>query len=94
MRELGRLAPEASPRIPVACPRTADIVRRWSGIPASLAGWGNSAAQLRRTGRGDEVDFVIGHLDDVRCSLVFQGREVRAEAAPVAAGRGPGGWTR
>ena len=75
-------------------PRTADIVRRWSGIPASLAGWGNSAAQLRRAGRGDEVDFVIGHLDDVSCSLVFQGREVRAEAAPVAAGRGPGGWTR
>jgi phosphosulfolactate phosphohydrolase-like enzyme len=68
-------------------PRTADIVRRWSGIPASLAGWGNSAAQLRRAGRGDEVDFVIGHLDDVRCSLVFHGREVRAHGGLVAAGR-------
>jgi hypothetical protein len=68
-------------------PRTADIVRRWSGIPASIAGWGNSAAQLRRAGRGDEVDFVIAHLDDVRCSLAFHGREVRAEAGLVVAGR-------
>jgi len=75
-------------------PRTAAIVRRWSGIPASLAGWGNSAALLRRSGRGNEVDFVIGHVDDVASSLVFQGSEVRAEAAPVGANAGPGGWTR
>lgn len=74
--------------------RTADTVRRWSGIPPSLAGWGNSAAGLRRAGRGDEVDFVIGHVDDVPCSLLCQGNEVCLEASPVAAAPGRGGWAR
>jgi phosphosulfolactate phosphohydrolase-like enzyme len=75
-------------------PRTSDIVRRWSGIPASLAGWGNSAAHLRRAGRGDEVDFVIGHVDDVPCSLVFHGCEARFGASAVGTSSEPGGWTR
>jgi phosphosulfolactate phosphohydrolase-like enzyme len=75
-------------------PRTADIVRRWSGIPPSLAGWGNSAADLRRIGRGDEVDFVIGHLDDVSCSLVLRGDEVSLEPITVGAGAGTGGHAR
>ena len=74
--------------------RTADAVRRWSGIPPSLAGWGNSAADLRRAGRDDEVEFVIGHVDDVPYSLLFQGHEVSLEAGPVGAAPGRGGRTR
>jgi phosphosulfolactate phosphohydrolase-like enzyme len=57
--------------------RTAEIVRRWSGIPPALAGWGNSAAQLRREGRGDEVEFVLSHVDDVDRACRYDGNEVR-----------------
>jgi phosphosulfolactate phosphohydrolase-like enzyme len=56
---------------------TADIIRRWSGISPALAGWGNSAAQLRREGRGDEVEFVLAHVDDVDRPCRCEGNEVR-----------------
>lgn len=56
---------------------TADVVRRWSGISPALAGWGNSAAQLRREGRGDEVDFVLAHVDDVPWPCWYDGKRVR-----------------
>lgn len=62
---------------------TAEIVRRWSGISPALAGWGNSAAQLRREGRGDEVDFVIAHADDLARPCWCEGDRVR-EADPVS----------
>jgi phosphosulfolactate phosphohydrolase-like enzyme len=71
--------------------RTAEIVRRWSGIPTSLASWGNSAAQLRHEARGEEVDFVITHADDVKSPFVFEGGEVCMEASLLEAGAGPGG---
>jgi phosphosulfolactate phosphohydrolase-like enzyme len=68
---------------------TADIVRRWSGISPALAGWGNSAAALRREGRGDEVEFVLAHVDDVDRPCQCEGREVRlgAVAEPLTEGR-------
>jgi phosphosulfolactate phosphohydrolase-like enzyme len=59
---------------------TADIVRRWSGISPALAGWGNSAAELRREGRGDEVEFVLSHVDDVTRPCLCEGSEVRLDA--------------
>ena len=66
--------------------RTADIVRRWSGIEPALAGWGNSAQQLRREGRGDEVAFVLAHVDDLDRPCLCEGNEVRltdvAETVP------------
>lgn len=69
--------------------RTEDVVRRWKGISPSLAGWGNSAAWLRRDGRSEEVDFVMNHVDDVAQACVCEGREVRSIeplAAPPARG--------
>ncbi len=60
---------------------TRDVVRRWSGISPALAGWGNSAAQLRREGRGDEVEFVLSHVDDIARPCWCEGRRVlRGEA--------------
>jgi phosphosulfolactate phosphohydrolase-like enzyme len=69
---------------------TADIVRRWSGISPAMAGWGNSAAALRREGRGDEVEFVLAHVDDVDRPCRCEGNEVRLEAVaePLTEGRG------
>jgi len=62
---------------------TADVVRRWSGIPPALAGWGNSAAQLRREGRGDEVEFVLSHVDDLEHACRCEGTRVfRDDAVP------------
>jgi 2-phosphosulfolactate phosphatase len=63
---------------------TADVVRRWSGIAPALAGWGNSAAELRRQGRSEEVDFVIAHVDDVD-------RACHCEAHEALFARGPAG---
>jgi 2-phosphosulfolactate phosphatase len=67
---------------------TAEIVRRWSGIAPALAGWGNSAATLRREGRGDEVEFVIAHVDDVDCACRCEGNEVRLWAGAGAQVKG------
>jgi phosphosulfolactate phosphohydrolase-like enzyme len=69
---------------------TADIVRRWSGISPALAAWGNSAAALRREGRGDEVEFVLGHVNDVPFPCRCEGNEVRLGAGTEAVTRGEG----
>jgi 2-phosphosulfolactate phosphatase len=69
---------------------TADVVRRWSGISPALAGWGNSAAALRREGRADEVEFVLGHVDDVPRPCRCEGNEVRLGAATEAVMREEG----
>ncbi len=73
---------------------TADLVRRWAGIAPALAGWGNSAAELRRRGRGEEVDYVITHVDDVDRAFLCEGREVLLAGGPVGAGASPGGRRR
>lgn len=70
--------------------RTADLVRRWRGIEPSLVALGNSAALLRRTGRGADVDFVLSHVDDVplACASTESGvhavRERPGMVRPVA----------
>jgi phosphosulfolactate phosphohydrolase-like enzyme len=45
--------------------RTAELVRRWKGIEPALAALGNSAVELRRAGRDEDVEFVLGHFDDL-----------------------------
>jgi hypothetical protein len=74
--------------------RTGEIVRRWSGIAPALAAWGNSAAQLRREGRGQEVDFVLAHVDDVDSPCRCEDGEVRLEETTVGAALGRGGAGR
>lgn len=65
--------------------RTADLVRRWRGIEPSLAALGNSAAQLRREGRGADVDFVLSHVDDVPLACVLSDSEVHPREATFPA---------
>ncbi|HVO12203.1 MAG TPA: 2-phosphosulfolactate phosphatase [Vicinamibacteria bacterium] len=45
--------------------RTAAMIGRWSEIDARLAGWGNSAEGLRRMGAVNDLEFVLGHVDDL-----------------------------
>lgn len=73
---------------------TADMVRRWTGIAPALAGWGNSAAELRRQGRNEEVDFVIAHVDDLDRACLCEGREVLFARGPVEAAASGGGRSR
>jgi phosphosulfolactate phosphohydrolase-like enzyme len=73
---------------------TADMVRRWTGIEPALAGWGNSAAELRRRGRNEEVDFVIAHVDDVDRACVCEGREALFARGSVGAAASGGGRPR
>jgi phosphosulfolactate phosphohydrolase-like enzyme len=65
--------------------RTGALTRRWSGIEVALAGWGNGAARLRQAGQADDVDFILGHVEDVPLACAFRAGEVSsAEVAPVA----------
>jgi phosphosulfolactate phosphohydrolase-like enzyme len=64
--------------------RTAALIERWGGIEPALAGWGNSAETLRLAGAGDELAFVLSHLDDVPMACV-----ARPDGA-VEATRSPG----
>jgi phosphosulfolactate phosphohydrolase-like enzyme len=70
---------------------TADMVRRWTGIAPALAGWGNSAAELRRRGRNEEVDFVIAHVDDVDRACLCEGHEALFARGSVGAAASGGG---
>ena len=56
--------------------RTAALLQRWGDIEPSLAGWGNSAEGLRREGRAEELEFVLGHVDDVAVACVYRAGEV------------------
>jgi len=51
--------------------RTAEIIERWRGAPASACETGNSVAYLRRSGQLDDFSFVVAHVDDLEivCSI-------------------------
>lgn len=62
--------------------RSADLTRRWSGIDPALAGWGNGASGLRHRGRGDDLEFILGHVDDLPLACACRDGEVYDTAAP------------
>ncbi|MGH9775393.1 MAG: 2-phosphosulfolactate phosphatase [Candidatus Acidiferrales bacterium] len=53
--------------------QTSEIIRRWSGVPADAFTNGKSVDYLRRSGQMRDLDFILGHLDDL--SGVFAFRE-------------------
>ncbi|HEY7509379.1 MAG TPA: 2-phosphosulfolactate phosphatase [Vicinamibacteria bacterium] len=71
--------------------RTAQMAGRWSDVDVALAAWGNSASLLREDGRGEDVDFVLAHVEDVPFACAYRRGEVgradepRAAAGPVVA---------
>jgi phosphosulfolactate phosphohydrolase-like enzyme len=86
--------------------RTAALLQRWGDVDPSLAGWGNSAEALRRAGAGEDLEFVLGHVDDVALACEYRSgelatapgwREGRTEATgaqPGEAALAGGGWAR
>jgi phosphosulfolactate phosphohydrolase-like enzyme len=56
--------------------RTAALLQRWRDIDPGLAGWGNGAEALRRAGGEPDLDFVLGHVDDVPLACEYRSGEV------------------
>ena len=56
--------------------RTAEIIERWRGAPASACETGNSVAYLRRSGQLDDFSFVVAHVDDLEIVCSIRGNEV------------------
>jgi 2-phosphosulfolactate phosphatase len=59
---------------------TESVVARWRDAPVSAVLSSNSASFLERTGRQQDLEFVLGHVDDVHNVFSLQRGEVIALA--------------
>jgi phosphosulfolactate phosphohydrolase-like enzyme len=87
---------------------TASLLKRWAGIDPGLAGWGNSAEALRRARAGEDLEFVLCHVDDLSLACEVRRGEaaaarrlpaasrdaIRGAATPGDAALAGGGWVR
>jgi hypothetical protein len=60
-------------------------MNRWRDAPAQACLCSRSVDFLKRTGRLSDLDFVLGHIDDLRAVFPVQGREVKMIAESQAA---------
>jgi len=58
--------------------RTARVVARWGTAPAAACADGRSADYLRRTDQVTDLDFVLGHVNDLGEVFVLAGDEIVA----------------
>ncbi len=63
--------------------RTRLEVDRWAEAEIGAIAQSASAEYLRRTGQEPDIDYVIGHVDDLDLVVIFDGREASA-AEPLA----------
>jgi len=63
--------------------RTAAEVARWGRPDVSLVAWSRSAERLRSQGRGEDVDFVLGHVDDLDVVCAYSHGELRPTLRPA-----------
>jgi phosphosulfolactate phosphohydrolase-like enzyme len=61
---------------------TANLVARWGQADLALTALGKSAAYSRRLGYGEDIDFVLNHIDDL--DLVCQYHEGAVRGVPTA----------
>ena len=62
---------------------TVSEVARWGEPDVSLVGWSRSAERLRSHGRAEDVDFVLGHVDDLDVVCAYAHGELRAALRPA-----------
>lgn len=63
---------------------TAQLIERWSHADVGLVAWGNSADELRRANQVDDLNFVMGHVDDLDLVCRYEREEVvRERPRPV-----------
>jgi phosphosulfolactate phosphohydrolase-like enzyme len=58
---------------------TRSQVDRWAGADLALLSWGKSAEELRGTGHHEDLDFVLGAVDDLPLVCRYDRGEVRGE---------------
>jgi phosphosulfolactate phosphohydrolase-like enzyme len=46
-------------------PATASLVDRWADVDLHITTWGKSAAELKAAGRGEDLEFILAHVDDL-----------------------------
>lgn len=56
--------------------RTVDEVRAWQGAPVLSILASPSVDYLRNTGQTSDIDFVLGHVDDIDAIAVYNGQQV------------------
>jgi 2-phosphosulfolactate phosphatase len=72
---------------------TVNEVTRWGRPDVSLVGWSRSAERLRSQGCGDDVEFVLQHVDDLDVVCAYAQGELRPALREVAVPpRAAGGW--
>jgi hypothetical protein len=65
---------------------SARLIERWSHADVGLVAWGNSADELRRANQLDDLNFVMGHVDDLDLVCRYEREEVvRERPRPVPA---------
>jgi len=70
--------------------RTADLVDRCRDQPLSNIGSGASANYLRRSGQDRDLDFVLGHIDDLDAAFELIDGEIIQVSASSDHARAPG----
>ena len=66
---------------------TADLIERWRGARTDAWVGGNSAAYLCNSGQLEDLDFILGHVDDLRAVYSLRDGEVVVEPTAVAEAR-------
>jgi len=66
-------------------PSTAGLVERWAEIDLSVMTWGKSAAELKREGQDEDLDFILRHLDDLDLVCRYQDGAISAVSTEEAA---------
>ncbi len=61
---------------------TARVIEQWSGAPDEAFLDGRSARYLRDTGQDADLDFVLGHVDDLNAVFPVTGDEIRMAPLP------------
>jgi 2-phosphosulfolactate phosphatase len=64
--------------------QTRAIVSRWDGVPVETISAGASADYLRRTGQLKDLDFILGHVDDLDETMVMERNQVVKRTLRVA----------
>ena len=64
--------------------QTASIVGRWRDAPPQACLCSRSVDFLKRTGRLSDLDFILGHIDDLRAVFPVQNGEVKMNAEEQA----------
>ena len=56
--------------------KTHEVIERWSGAPVDACTQGKSAEYLRKSGQTRDLDFILGHVDELDAAFMIKHDEV------------------